>query len=105
MAYIIGYHECGCVKHKQDATPQCELSRPLSDIARDALGCATLQGNALIYARPYLKAMMSLDNIHDSYGADNARGVIAYALANLSSWRGDSARRIKSELRTIIGKG
>jgi len=105
MAYIIGYHTCGCAKHKQDATPQCETGRPLFIIARDALDDTTLNGDARTYARPYLDAMLDLDNIHQSHGADSAPSVIAYALANLSSWRGDSARRIKSELTTIIGKG
>lgn len=52
-------------------------------------------------ARPYLEAMACLDSITDRYGADNARGVVLYFLCNASAWRGDTARRIKAELKEM----
>ena len=55
-------------------------------------------------AVPYLAAMRSLETIGDSYGADDARGVVAYFLANAGTWRGESARRIKAELRALLAK-
>ena len=53
-------------------------------------------------ARPYLDAMHSLDSVHDSYGLDSAHSVIAYFLSNASTWRGDTAKRVKAELKNII---
>jgi hypothetical protein len=36
---------------------------------------------------------------------DDANGIILYFLANASSWRGDTARRIKAELKNISKGG
>lgn len=49
-------------------------------------------------AAPYLEALVSLDNIDDSYGADSGRSVVAYFLANASSWKGEVAKAVKKEL-------
>ena len=53
-------------------------------------------------AIPYLSAMRALSKITDSYGADDARGIVLYFLSNASSWRGDDARRIKAELKAML---
>jgi hypothetical protein len=53
------------------------------------------------YAEPYLSAMRSLDSIDDNYFFDSARSVVLYFLANAGSWRGDDAKRIKAELKTL----
>jgi hypothetical protein len=53
-------------------------------------------------ARPYLEAMGSLDLITDSYGMDSAKSIIRYFLANASTWKGEIARQIKSELNSMI---
>ena len=50
-------------------------------------------------AKPYLDAMASLDSINDNYGMDSGRSVVAYFLCNASTWRGDTARAIKTELK------
>ena len=50
-------------------------------------------------AKPYLDAMASLQSIKDNYGMDSGRSVVAYFLANSSTWRGDTARAIKTELK------
>lgn len=52
-------------------------------------------------AVPYLDAMFSLSSINDSFGCDTARGVVAYFLCNAGSWRGDTAKRIKKELKSL----
>jgi hypothetical protein len=52
-------------------------------------------------AVPYLDAMFSLSSINDSFGYDTARGVVAYFLCNAGSWRGDTAKRIKKELKSL----
>lgn len=52
-------------------------------------------------ALPYLEAMYSLSSINDTYGFDTAKGVISYFLCNAGSWRGDTAKRIKAELKSL----
>jgi hypothetical protein len=47
--------------------------------------------------------MHSLDTIGDKYGQDDAKGIIVYFLSNATTWRGDKARAIKAELKTIAG--
>ena len=53
-------------------------------------------------AKPYLSAMMYLSSVDDNYGLDDARSIINYFLANASSWRGETARRIKTELKSMV---
>lgn len=50
-------------------------------------------------AKPYLEAMFQLDTINDSYGMESGMSIILYFLSNATSWRGDTARRVKAELR------
>ena len=50
-------------------------------------------------AAPYLDAMSSLDTIDDRYGQDDARSIVAYALSNLTAYRGPGARAAKAELK------
>lgn len=54
-------------------------------------------------AVPYLKAMMDLDKITDNYGADSARSVVMYFLSNAQTFHGPEARRLKDELKEILG--
>ena len=76
--------------------------RPLYEIAREI----SRNWSPVYYAAaPYLSAMLSLRTINDDYGFDNGRSVVAYFLANASSWRGDVARRIKAELKTMLKGG
>jgi hypothetical protein len=53
-------------------------------------------------AVPYISAMRSLNSIHDSYGWDDGKSVVLYFLSNATTWRGESARRIKAELKAIL---
>ena len=54
-------------------------------------------------ARPYLQAMSRLNSIDDVYGHDSARDMVLYFLSNAQSWRGETARAIKAELRAMLG--
>lgn len=54
------------------------------------------------HAQPYLDAMFTLNSITDMYGYDSAEGVVRRFLVNASGWRGDVARRIKTELRAMV---
>lgn len=53
-------------------------------------------------AVPYLSAMQGLSTIDESYGQDNARGIVTYFLSNATTFRGEHARRLKAELRAIL---
>lgn len=55
-------------------------------------------------AVPYLDALADLDKITDSYGYDSADDVVRYFLANAGTWRGETARRIKAELRAMLAE-
>jgi hypothetical protein len=75
-------------------------TRPLYEIAHDI----TLHWNPVYYAaRPYLSALASLDQISDSYGYDSATSVVRYFLSNATTWRGPDARRVKAELKAMLG--
>lgn len=52
-------------------------------------------------AVPYLDAMAQLTHITDNYYADSAESVVLYFLANATTWRGETARRIKAELKSL----
>lgn len=56
-------------------------------------------------ARPYLSAMFGLNDVTDSYGADSARSIVAYFLGNAGAWRGETAKRVKAELKVLIASG
>ena len=51
---------------------------------------------------PYMKAMLTIEKLDDQYHADSAESVVAYFLANASTWRGETARRIKAELNGML---
>ena len=53
-------------------------------------------------AVPYLGAMASLDSIKDEYGLDPGTSIVAYFLSNATTWRGETARRIKAELNGML---
>jgi hypothetical protein len=73
--------------------------RPLNVIAREI---RTEWKNPYFGAVPYLRAMGYLNSVTDSYGLDSADMIVRYFLANASTFRGDSARRIKKELNDML---
>ena len=52
---------------------------------------------------PYLGAMFSLDKITDPYGADSGKSIVLYFLSNATTWRGETAKRVKAELKKLAG--
>jgi hypothetical protein len=72
--------------------------RPLFEIAADIRKDWKKVNYA---AKPYLDAMATLNNVHENYYADTGRSVVAYFLANASTWRGETAKRIKAELKGL----
>jgi hypothetical protein len=80
-----------------------EQARPLYDIAADIVADYADRGKNVHYAaEPYVTAMRSLDRVTESYYYDSGEAVVTYALANLGSWRGDTARSVKAELRALL---
>ena len=52
-------------------------------------------------AIPYLQAMECLNSIKDNYGFDSGKTIVLYFLGNASTWKGETAKRIKAELKAM----
>lgn len=78
------------------STPQRSLSTIAAEIRAD-------WKNVYFGAVPYLNAMRSLDKVTDNYGADDGESIVRYFLSNASSWRGETAKRVKAELKKMVG--
>ncbi len=76
---------------KQTTRPLCEVAE---EIRKD-------WKNIYFGAKPYLDAMSCLESVNDNYGWDSGKSIVLYFLANASSWRGETARRIKKELNAM----
>ena len=87
-------------------TPIVKLPhRKLSTIAAEILAeinSGNWPKHAAFYAAPYLAAMRELDKITDKYYLDSGKSVVLYFLSNASTWRGETARRIKAELKGMV---
>ena len=75
------------------------MDRPIREIAQEISADWT---NVHYAARPYLDAMHSLNSIEDRYGMDDAAGIVDYFLSNARSWKGETAKRIKKELKKMV---
>jgi mannose-6-phosphate isomerase-like protein (cupin superfamily) len=77
-----------------------EEPRPLSQIAQEIY-----QDWRPVhpYAKPYLEAMSTLNSVEDKYMFDSGKSIVLYFLSNASMWRGETAKRIKAELKKIVG--
>ena len=53
-------------------------------------------------AKPYLRAMLDLETVDDNYMYDSGRSVVNYFLANATTWRGETAREVKKELKKRV---
>lgn len=78
-----------------------EKTRSLSTIAYEIKASWK---NVYFGAKPYLDAMCSLNSINDYYYHDTASSVVNYFLANATCWRGETASRIKKELKSMLTK-
>ena len=73
--------------------------RPLYEIARDI---RRDWKNVNFAAEPYLQAMESLTSIACKYGYDSGSSIVLYFLSNANTWRGEVAKRIKLELKSML---
>lgn len=79
-------------------------TRPLYEIAREIRQDWRTQGKGIYFgAKPYLEAMECLNSINDNYGCDSAKSVVCYFLANAGTWKGETAKRVKLELKKMAG--
>jgi hypothetical protein len=79
------------------------MHRPLYTIAAEIRRDWGANGKRIpISADVYLRPMETLTSINDNYHMDTARSVVLYFLSNAATWRGETARRIKAELNTIL---
>ena len=53
-------------------------------------------------AKPYLKAMLMMDTVENGFGLDSGESVLIYFLRHAGKWRGETARRVKAELKKMI---
>ena len=75
-------------------------TRPLCKIAAEI---KKDWGNKVYFgAKPYLDAMTTLNSINDNYLLDTAKSIVSYFLANASTWRGETAKRVKAELKAML---
>lgn len=76
------------------------MSRPLYVIAEEI--SRDWDGKMYFGAIPYVEAMADLNSIDDMYGYDRAHDIVSYFLSNANTWRGETARRVKAELRSML---
>lgn len=75
----------------------------LSAIANVIYDDIRRQGKKVPYnLEPYLDAMSALDSVDDNYGADKGSSIVAYALSNMDTYKGETARAAKAKLREIL---
>ncbi len=73
--------------------------RPLYEIARDILNDPALKGNARTYSEGYLRGLLEMSTVADDYYMESGGMMVAYALGNLTQYRGENARAYKLELK------
>lgn len=60
--------------------------------------------NIYFGAKPYLQAMATINSSDKNapYMLETAEDIVIYFLANATYWRGEDAKRIKAELKSMI---
>ncbi len=53
-------------------------------------------------ARPYVDAMLGMEKVTDSFGQDSGASIILYFLNNAGTWRGETAKAVKAELKARL---
>ena len=75
------------------------MNRPLNIIAREIRADWKKPHFAAV---PYLDAMECLVSVNDSYYCDSGKNIVLYFLANAGTWKGETAKRIKAELKAMV---
>jgi hypothetical protein len=53
-------------------------------------------------AKPYLDAMGALVSINEAYYEDSGKSIVSYFLSNAGTWKGETAKAVKAELKKRI---
>ncbi len=53
-------------------------------------------------AKPYLDVMFGLQHINDRFMFEDARSIVLYFLGNATSWKGETAKAVKAELKARL---
>lgn len=53
-------------------------------------------------AIPYVSAMERIEDIRDAYGHDSAAELVVRFLSVANTWRGETARSVKAELKAML---
>jgi hypothetical protein len=77
---------------------ELSMNRPLYTIAREISQDWT---KPYFGAVPYLQAMATLDSVEDDYIHDSGKSIVLYFLSNATTWKGETARRVKAELKAL----
>ena len=100
---VCGYDHAGPCPMDFEASKKTAADgpRPIYEIASEI---RSDWKNVYFGAVPYLDAMGGLDSINDRYGADDARMILTYFISNASTWRGETAKRVKAEIKAMLGR-
>jgi len=63
---------------------------------------ATSKSGIYFGAVPYLDAMSNMSSVNEKFGCDDGKSIVIYALGNMTGWKGDVARAVKTELKRRI---
>ena len=74
------------------------MARPLHEIAAEIRKDWKKVNYAAV---PYLEAMETLTDITENFFSDTGKYVVIYFLGNAGAWRGETAKRIKAELKAM----
>ena len=78
-------------------------TRPIREIANDIRKDWSQIGKGVSpHAKPYLDAMLKLDSVNDMYFLDSADSIVRYFLFNAQHYRGDRAKELKAELKSLL---
>lgn len=73
--------------------------RQVNTIANEIL---SIWGKPYFGAIPYLNAMQNLHTINDMYMYDDGKSIVRYFLSNASTFKGEDAKRLKLELKSLL---
>ena len=81
-----------------------EIMKAVRTFREIALEIKRTWKNVSVYAQPYLVAMFAIDSSDKNamYYMDSAKTIVLYFLSNASTWKGEDARRIKAELKSML---
>jgi hypothetical protein len=79
--------------------PTSTQTRTLAEIAREIESDWVKVNYGAV---PYLQAMHTLAGIGDNYYQDSGDDIVRYFLSNATTWRGETARRVKAELKAML---